>query len=252
MVDIVTNERTCAEYAIRNSKFGAKPTETIGRVARYYADQGYDKGEIKGLIEDFMLKCDSAINLVKWQTTLERIVKSTEKYKLIEIDEISITQNEVVRIQALRSKMLQKLVFTMLCLAKYGNAINDNNNNWVNRKDKDIFNLANVKTTTKRQSLMINDLWTMGYIGYSRVVDNVNINVKFVDDESPTVLYITDFRNLGNQYMRYCGESFVECECCGILVKENHGRQRYCAECAKQINREKTLRRYHEENHRVV
>lgn len=252
MINIVTNERACAEYAIQNSKFGSKPTETIGWVARYYADQGYEKKEIKGLLEDFMLKCDSTLNLVKWQDTLEKVVKSTEKYKLIEIDGVSITQAEIAKIQAIKSKMLQKLMFTMLCLAKYGNAISDNNNNWVNRKDKDVFNLANVKTTTKRQSLMINDLWTIGYIGYSKVVDNVNINIKIIDNDSPTVLYITDFRNLGNQYMRYCGEKFVECECCGVLVKENHGKQRYCADCAKQINRERTLRRYHEENRHTV
>ena len=122
---------------------------------------------------------------------------------------------------------------------------NPNNNNWVNRKDNEIFSLANITLTTKRQSLLINDLWTMQYIGYSRVVDNININVKIVDNESPTVLYISDFRNLGNQYMRYCGEKYIECECCGKVVKEKHGKQRYCTECATEIDRQKSLERYY-------
>lgn len=245
MTSIVLNEKACAEYALENLTLGSKPTETLGRVARYYYSIGYKKKEIGSLLEDFMLKCDPTINIVKWQATIDKQVNSADKYELIDISGVSITKSEMEKIQRVDGKLLQRLMFTMLCLAKYGNAINPNNNNWVNRKDKEIFSLANIAVTTKRQSLLINDLWTMQYIGYSRVVDNININVKIVDDNSPTVLYISDFRNLGNQYMRYCGEKYIECEICGKVVKENHGKQRYCAECATEIDRQKSLERYY-------
>lgn len=245
MTNIVLNEKACAEYALENLILGSKPTETLGRVARYYYSIGYKKKEIGNLLEDFMLKCDPTINIVKWQATIDKQVSSADKYELIDISGVEITQSEMDKIQQIEGKLLQRLMFTMLCLAKYGNAINPNNNNWVNRKDKEIFSLANITLTTKRQSLLINDLWTMQYIGYSRVVDNININVKIVDNESPTVLYISDFRNLGNQYMRYCGEKYIECECCGKVVKEKHGKQRYCTECATEIDRQKSLERYY-------
>ena len=192
-----------------------------------------------------MLKCDPAINIVKWQAAIDRQVSNADKYELIDISGISITRAEIDKIQQIDGKLLQLLMFTMLCLAKYGNAVNPKNNNWVNKTDKEIFSLANISLTTKRQSLMINDLWTMQYIGFSRVVDNININVKIIDDSSPTVLYISDFRNLGNQYMRYCGEKYIECECCGKVVKENHGKQHYCNECAIEIDRQKSLERYY-------
>ena len=224
MTNIVLNERACAEYALDNLSLGAKPIETLGRVARYYYSIGYKKKDIGSLLEDFMLKCDPAINIVKWQAAIDRQVSNADKYELIDISGISITRAEIDKIQQIDGKLLQRLMFTMLCLAKYGNAVNPKNNNWVNKKDKEIFSLANISLTTKRQSLMINDLWTMQYIGFSRVVDNININVKIIDDSSPTVLYISDFRNLGNQYMRYCGEKYIECECCGKVVKENHGK----------------------------
>ena len=200
MTNIVLNERACAEYALDNLSLGAKPIETLGRVARYYYSIGYKKKDIGSLLEDFMLKCDPAINIVKWQTAIDRQVSNADKYELIDISGISITRAEIDKIQQIDGKLLQRLMFTMLCLAKYGNAVNPKNNNWVNKKDKEIFSLANISLTTKRQSLMINDLWTMQYIGFSRVVDNININVKIIDDSSPTVLYISDFRNLGNQY----------------------------------------------------
>ena len=136
-------------------------------------------------------------------------------------------------------------MFTMLCLAKYGNEISPTNNNWVNKKDKDIFTLSNITATLKRQSLMINDLWTLGYVGYSRVVDNINLNVKIVDNDRPEVLFVSDFRNLGNQYMRYCGEKFIECQSCGKVVRQNKNVQKYCTECATEINRQKTLEKYY-------
>lgn len=245
MTNIVLNERACAEYALDNLSLGAKPIETLGRVARYYYSIGYKKKDIGSLLEDFMLKCDPAINIVKWQTAIDRQVSNADKYELIDISGISITRAEIDKIQQIDGKLLQRLMFTMLCLSKYGNAVNPKNNNWVNKKDQEIFSLANISLTTKRQSLMINDLWTMQYIGFSRVVDNININVKIIDDSSPTVLYISDFRNLGNQYMRYCGEKYIECECCGKVVKENHGKQHYCNECAIEIDRQKSLERYY-------
>lgn len=241
MINIVLNEKACAEHAIANLTLGSKPIETLGRVARYYYSEGYKKREIGSLLEDFMLKCDPTINIVKWQATIDRQVNSADKYELIDIPGVAVTKSEMEQIKKIEGKLLQRLMFTMLCLAKYGNAINPNNNSWVNRKDKEIFSLANITITTKRQSLMINDLWTLGYIGYSRVVDNININVKIIDDESPVELFVTDFRNLGNQYMRYCGEKYIECQCCGVVIRKDSNVQRYCRDCAAEINRQKTL-----------
>lgn len=245
MTNIVLNEKACAEYALENLTLGSKPIETLGRVARYYYSEGYKKREIGSLLEDFMLKCDPTINIVKWQATIDHQVSTADKYELIDIPGIAVTKSEMEKIKQVDGKLLQRLMFTMLCLAKYGNAINPNNNCWVNKKDKEIFSLANIMVTTKRQSLMINDLWTLGYIGYSRVVDNININVKIINDESPVELFISDFRNLGNQYMRYCGERYIECQCCGKIVKEGHGRQKFCQECAVEVDRQKAIERYH-------
>ena len=244
MANIVLNEKSCAEEAIKNMSLGKKPTETLSRIARYYFGEGYRKQEIGNMLEDFMLKCDPTINIVKWQDTIDRIVKSSDKYDLIDIPGVFITKSEMKKIRQIDGKLRQRLMFTILCLAKYANAINPSNNNWVNRKDREIFSLANITITTKRQSLLINDLWTMGYIGYSKVVDNVNINAKIIDDDSPVELFIGDFRNLGNQYMRYCGEKYIECQSCGIVIKPTKNVQKYCKECAVEVDRQKAVTRW--------
>ena len=249
---IVLNERAYAENALENLSLGQKPVETINRIAKYYYSLGYKKPQIAKLIEEFLVKCDPNINIVKWQGVIDSIVKSSDKYKLIEIPGIPITKAEIDAILAIDQKhyknsQLQRLMFTMLCLAKYSNAVNPANNNWVNRQDKDIFSLANIVVTSKRQSLMINDLWNLGYIGYSRVVDNVNRNVKIVNDQSEQILFIDDFRNLGYQYLMHYGDEgrYKFCECCGKAIKVNSGRQKYCSECAADMNRQKAIERYH-------
>lgn len=245
--NIVLDERASAEYAIENLSLGQKPIATLGRLARYYYQEGYGKGEIGGLLEDFLMKCDPTVNIVKWQAAIDRQVRVADKYQLIDIQGVPITKSELDRIASISGQrssqaiLLKRLMFTMLCLAKYWNAVNESNNNWVNVKDREVFSLANIAVTTKRQSLMLNDLWTMGLIGFSRMVDNININVKIVDDKSPQVLFISDFRNLGNQYRMYLGEKYVQCQCCGLTIRRESNSQRYCPECAIEVNRRKTF-----------
>lgn len=245
MTDIILNEKTYAENALDSLSLGIKPSQTLGSIAKYYYNEGYKKCEIGRMLEDFLLKCDPSINITKWQDIIDRLVNTSDKYRLINLDGIDITKNEIATINSISGRMRQKFAFTALCLAKYGNAINPNNNCWVNKKDRDVFSLSNIKTTIKKQSLMINDLWTQGFIGYSKVVDNINIRVNFIDINGPVALRVTDFRNIGNQYLRYRGESYMECLSCGLIVKRESNSQKYCLKCSEEINKQKTLTRIH-------
>lgn len=241
MNNIVMDERTFAEYALKNYELGQKPIETLGRIARYYHSNGYNRIEIVDLLEDFMIKCDPTVNVVKWVKSIEAQAKSSEKYDLIDIQGISITKGEVDSIKKISGVLLQRLMFTLLCLAKYGNAVSANNNGWVNRKDKEIFSFSNIKVGRKRQALMMNDLWSAGYIGYSRVIDNTNVNVKLIESTGDETLFVTDLRNIGNQWMKFIGGNYMECQSCGLVVKRTANGQKYCKECSVEINKQKTF-----------
>ena len=246
MIEIVLNEREWIEAALSNLDLGKRPMETINRYARYLYSLGYSGDEIEKQIEEFLLRCDSDVSLVKWQDAIHSAAKKADKFLLVEIDGVSITENEMQVINSINGKMARKLLFTLVCLAKYRNSINPANNNWVNYKSRDIFALANVTLSSKRQALMLNDLWQQNMIGYSKVVDNVNINVKVVDYSSPQVMYITDFRNLGNQYLLHIGEKYFACSECGLVERRVSNNQMFCKECASIINIKKTSKHYHE------
>ena len=173
-------------------------------------------------------------NPVKWQVTLERQAKKAKKYPLIEIDFIPITKNELDTIKQIHNKPQERLAFTLLCLAKFGNAVNPQNNDWTNREDKEIFRMANIQVSIEKQSAMMNSLRNKGLIQYSRIVDNLNTNILFIDNESEVILEIEDYRNLGYEYALYCGENIYRCESCGALSRQNEKKnKKLCNECSK-------------------
>lgn len=244
MCEVILHERAWVEDALRNLSLGKKPVATIFRLAKYYYAEGYKKQDVRRMLEDFIIKCDPNANIVKWQDAIDSVVSRADKSPLIEIDGVTITKAEIESIQKLNGKMSQKLMFTLLCLAKYGNALRPNNNNWVNREARDIFSAANIAVTCKRQSLMINDLWRHGYIGYSRVIDNVSLNVRIVDNDSEPAITITDFRNLGNQYLMFIGENYMACQDCGLVIRRTMNGQKRCRVCAAEANRRNARERY--------
>ena len=238
-MSIVLNEREFAENALETCSLGQKPLETLGRIARYYAADGYKRADIHALLEGFLLKCDPGANIVKWQNAIDQQVKYACKNRLIEIDSIPITQKELDTCESLPGTQMRRLLFTLICLAKFSDAVNPRNDGWVNRQDKEIFKMANIVTPVKRQSLMLHDLRELGLIRFSRKVDNVNIKVQCIDAAGGAVLHVSDFRSLGYQFLRYQGEPYFECEGCGLVIRRTNNSQMYCRACHIEMNRQK-------------
>jgi len=244
-MNVILNEKNYIEDILRDPYLPNKPSELLSRVARYYHHHGYNKSKIEELLKDFLIKSDPMINIVRFQPLIDKIVANAGKYELIQIDGVSITHNEIHYIQNIKSIRARRVMFTLLCLAKYSNAINKKNNNWVNKTDKEIFKLSNTMISTNNQSLILNDLYTNGYIKFSHIIDNMNIRIENVDYDGEEAIFITDFRNLGNQYMRYIGGDYMECSCCGLVIKRTGRTQKYCKDCAVDMNRNKTIERYY-------
>lgn len=243
-MSIVLDERDFAERKLLSPEIGSRPGETLGRIAKYYYASGYTKKDTVKLLRDYLQKCDPKINLVRWDGLIKSSADYAEKRQLVEIDSIPITQKELDTVGKLGSRRLQRLLFTLICCAKFGNTTNPTNKNWVNIQDKEIFIMANVTVSCETQSLLLNDLMTMGLVGYSHVIDNTNICVCCLDNQGAPVLNITDFRNLGYQYQRYMGEAYITCDKCGITVKKTGRRQKYCCSCAEDINRENSYNKW--------
>lgn len=242
------NEYRRAEDILSSVQETTNPIHNVYLLSRYYYAQGMRQKEVLEKIEDYLRQFPFLV-LPKWQRTVDKIVAKAKGKGLIEIEYVGITEKELAEIAKLRKESLKKLAFTLLCIAKYFNTIRPENNSWVNTPDKDVFRMADIRTLDcKRQQTLIRELYLLGLIGYSKVVDNVNLQVLFVDAETEPVLHIYQFDDLGYQYLEYVGDpSIVHCKCCGKLIKKTSCRKDYCDECAvearKSSNRKASQKR---------
>lgn len=233
---IVLNEKKYAIECLENGFVGKKPFFTLSIIAKYYYHcLGYKKSKIKNLLNEFMAKNYAGYHLDKmsWQDTIDSIVKKVNKYVLLEVDGVSITKSELQTISEIDNPIRERVMFTILCLAKFGLARNPNSNGWVNTDSKEIFKMARVSCKALERELYIGDLFDRGLLELPMRNDNTSIRVTFIDTESPEELFVSDFRELGYEYLKYKGENFIRCAECGILTRGNkNGTKRYCKDCA--------------------
>lgn len=233
---IILNEAEYAEKCLLSGNIGSKPYFTLAIIAKYYHYvHGYKRKEIIKCLTDFLSKYYPAYNSerTEWDEKIEKIADNVKKYKLYIIDGVSITSKELNTIKAIENRQLEKLAFTLLCLAKLGNKKRENNNGWVNNETREIFKLARVSGNSESRNLKLNALWKVGLIEFPTKNTNLSIRVKFVDDNSKEKLFINDFRELGYAYLKYLGEPIKTCKKCGVLMavgKEK--KEKYCKECS--------------------
>lgn len=244
-MSVVLRENDWAASMIQANSLGKKPSETLRRVARFYMDTyNINQDAARKKLDLFLLQCDPTSSLPKWSDALDSAVSKACKRPAINIDYISVTKNEIERVDSLEGKQIRRLAFTLLCLAKYWNIVTNKNDGWVNSKDNEIMSMANINTSIKRQSAMFGKLNELGMIQLSKKVDNTNVRVCFMEDGEEAIR-VYDFKNLGYQYLMYHGEPYFTCENCGVTTKmndkENRRRQKYCHECAAIIKMKQNI-----------
>ena len=80
----------------------------------------------------------------------------------------------------------------------------------------------------------MNDIESTGLISFSARNDNLNLRVNFIDMEGIPVFEISDFRELGYEYLNYYKEGkFARCTECQKLYVRKTNNQKYCEFCAR-------------------
>jgi len=231
-MNLIMNERIEAEKIIENGDINFDTGSKLSLLARYYAHIGKSPKEIKSLLDELMTKYYHNYHADDWEMSLQKYVNKSKKYPIVEINSIPITKNELQTITQINNKKLEKLAFVLLVLAKFCNMRNENNNNWVMVEEYNVFPRARITGTITAQYSCFYKLAKIDLITYSRKVDNINVRVGFIDDDSEVVLNVTDLRELGYQYLMYKGEKFIKCAECGVITRVTANSKKYCKDCA--------------------
>lgn len=232
---IVVNENEYAQIRIKSKDIGDNVYTTLSILAKYYYSQGLKRKGVCIELQNFLEIAypKYATNKSYWSDIIEKTVNKNAKEKLFESDGVWVTEKEWEKIQGLGNKILGKLAFTLLCIAKINNQRRPTNNNWVNTDIKDIYKMANISCSVDIRAKRIGAIIHSGLAEFAKRVDNLNLKVLFVDEESKKKLLVSDFRDLGNEYLYRIGENYIRCAECGKLIKNNkNGTRKYCNTCA--------------------
>lgn len=235
---VILNDTKQAEYIIKKGEVGTKPTSTLFLLGKYYRQkENLDKEQTVNKLNKFMAANYKNYNPALWEDIIEDIAKKANKYPLREIESIGITQSELDKIEELYNIKYEKLLFTMLCYAKLYNTISENNNGWVNADIQELYRIARVTVKYRKDKfLFLNDIERTGLISFSNKNDNLNLKVNFFDMDNESILEISDFRELGYEYLNYIGNGkFIRCSECNRLVRKTNNKCLYCNECAKMV-----------------
>lgn len=246
-MEIILNEREYAEKIVATGVIPKPESDSLYILAKYFEYLGVKNNELESRLNEFMERNYKNYNAVSWSKTLDYVIHKAKRHDLIEIDYIPVTKNELKTVQEIENKELRQLAFTILCIAKFYNKINPQNNDWVNQDFDYIFDSARIQKNNNDQALMFYELKTLGLVRFSKIPENTNINVLYADDGSEEVLQIRDYRRLGFEYLKYVGEKFINCVDCGILMRPKTQAKR-CTKCQKEYRRE--YYRIHKQNSR--
>ena len=236
-MDIILNEREYAEKIIATGIIPKPEVDTLYILAKYYRENGVENNELEAKLNEFMNTNYKNYNEVSWSKTLGYVMSKSKRHKIIDIDYMPVTKNELKTIGELEDKEYQQLAFTILCIAKFYNKINPQNNDWVNQDFKYIFESAGIIKSGEIQAVMFHELRNKGLVRFSRVPENTNINVLFIDNDSDEALKVTDFRRLGYEYLNYTGEKFIRCINCNLIMRAKTQKKR-CRKCQEDYRRE--------------
>lgn len=232
---IVINENEYAKERIKNKNIGDNVYQTLTILAKYYYSQGMKRKAVCIELQNFLeiTYPKYSMNKAYWTEVIEKTATKNAKEKLFESDGVWITDAEWNEIEKLNNKILGKLAFTLLCIAKINNERKPNNNNWVNTEIKEIFKLANISCSIDLRAKRIGVIIHSGLAEFAKRIDNLNLKILFVNDEDKKKFIVSDFRDLGNEYLYRIGENYIRCAECGKLVKNNKfGNKKYCSTCA--------------------
>ena len=211
----------------------------------YYFELGMDDKEIEKNLRLYIKATGGNVD----DEAIENIIKSntSSKTNVNKLDHIVITIQEWQTIQEIgRTERERKLLFTLLCMYKVKIGLGYSDNGLVKIEYTQLNSLAHVVFKSTERIDVFRYFIECGIIemGMGQLASRVKLHYVFPD--SKQLIKITDFEAF-NVYYDYLkkGGRLIRCKECGKLVlsKSKTCPSKYCKDCAKRINIEKTVER---------
>ncbi len=242
---IVLNEVDFVETAIAETRIRYSVRDTINRLARYYTQvKGYGPAETERALCAFIEAAVPVHGRAGWKRQAARYAESPPSRPLSRLDCIVITTSEMERVRSLKSALKERLLFTLIALAKYHNALRGDCSNWVGTDMAEIFALANIRHSNSVRLKLLGELADAGHIHCGDRLTSTALQIYAATAEGEPEVRIYDMRNLGYQYNALTSNEYTDCVDCGVKIKRRSNRQKYCNDCAAYHKMNRALENY--------
>jgi hypothetical protein len=110
---------------------------------------------------------------------------------------------------------------------------------WLNFNESEVFKDAKVRVKKDDQSLVLHNLVKIKAIDLARDITNGSVRINYINEESPSVIVIDDFREFVLTYLKWRGTARIgTCEICGKLIELKSNKTKYCSQCSKEKQKE--------------
>jgi hypothetical protein len=171
--------------------------------------------------------------------TIQQKINAAHTYNLLESDDLIIYKSELDVISSAKDIRSEKVLFTLLCVAKLQKNIFGYQNGKYKFALTNIFKLARVHIPSTDRNKFLHELLNKGYINAPFRVDDEQRYITFMSNEENDVEVLRvnefDFDELAYVYMNWKndGVGFTRCEVCNRFIKQSKTKpKKYCEECA--------------------
>ena len=236
MRGVILKETDILKNAL-NGEMEKKPMTTLRVLAKYYFGNGDSKEAIGDKLNKYMKENYKGYTPSKWKDLISQLVKSVEKYKtykMVDVDEVNITENEWFNIIALNNKQLEKLAFILLVYCKINKIKNPTCDNKINNTFTDIFKECGFRVTDETK-LLLNSLYKLNYISIGMSCNSTSIKINYIEENEDNIKFTIDnFENVITYYEEHKnGKKYTECECCRKRIISRTKPKKYCPKCLK-------------------
>ena len=239
----IFNELEYAERMLADGFIGTRMGSNLLILAKYYFYFGKKYSEVWNDLSSFCAKFLNAYDEDLYAEKITYITKAASKLNLRIPVDVPITENEIESIKKIKNHRFEKVLFTMLVLAKYYKLTNSSKKKvtskyyYVNNSFSEILNHAH---TTQKENEIVHSLYVMGMIDRSKIIDSYIIKFTDGEDNSNVKIVITDMNNIIKFYPIYCIS-------CGNEMEFRRKRE-MCDECFKKDLRDRI--NFHKRNYR--
>lgn len=247
-MNIVFDEFKYAETIIKKGLTRFMSGKDIRILIKYFRHIGIEEDLLYKKIVEFLNKFEPDFVEAIYQEFIYKLIRTSRGSELRFFQSVPFRKNEFNKIRKLNNYRLEKLLFTMLVLAKYFFITKQNkeehnekyNNYSLTIKESSLLRMA--KISKRKNENLIYLLIENKFIFRT---DNGNFILFFEkDDDSEVLFYIEDINKIYEYYKPHC-------EICGIEIEKRNNRHSMCSDCWKEVNKnqiKKRVERYRNKN----